>query len=552
MERTCDLGDLKQSFRASVVEDAAGMSLSEGTATDVAPRACIREVAYAAAPLYVCVHVPEFPAQARLRLRPEGARAPVAILDGDPPFEAVCSTNRKALALGVHRGMTRTELSHFPGMTILRRSLEEEAAARAALLSAAAAFTPRIEVYCAGQAEASSFVFVLDMSGTERIFGRPDQMVRRVEQALRALRLRCRLAVSGNFHVAVCVAAFAQKATWILRGLERAALDGLPLTALGLTEDQRDTFALWGLHTVGELAQLPEVDVVVRLGQEGRRLRTLARGEHPHLMVPQEPAFALEEHLQFDFPVENLESLLFVLGPMLEQLVTRAEGHALAIASLTLTFALDGAKDFMHVLRPALPSNDKDSLLKVLHLDLQANPPGAGVLGIHVKAEPGKRSKVQTGLFSPPLPEPMRLDVLLARLRAVVGDGRVGKARLLDTHRSEAFTMERFAVPSTAATQAAGAQAAGAKAAMRRFRPPVALCVQMSASEPCSFFYESTRYTVAEAYGPWRRSGDWWTEEVWSCEEWDVCATAPGGGSLLAVLCHDLLARRWQMDALYD
>ena len=35
------------------------------------------------APLYVCVHVPEFPAQARLRLRPELAHTPVAVVDGE-------------------------------------------------------------------------------------------------------------------------------------------------------------------------------------------------------------------------------------------------------------------------------------------------------------------------------------------------------------------------------------------------------------------------------------------------------------------------------------
>lgn len=40
-------------------------------------------------PLYVCVHVPEFPVQALLRLRPELARAPVVVIAGDPPLEQV-------------------------------------------------------------------------------------------------------------------------------------------------------------------------------------------------------------------------------------------------------------------------------------------------------------------------------------------------------------------------------------------------------------------------------------------------------------------------------
>ena len=62
-------------------------------------------------PLYVCVYVPEFPAQARLRLRSELAGTPVVILAGDPPLEEVCSVNTLASRLGVAQGMTRAELA---------------------------------------------------------------------------------------------------------------------------------------------------------------------------------------------------------------------------------------------------------------------------------------------------------------------------------------------------------------------------------------------------------------------------------------------------------
>ncbi len=81
----------------------------------------------------------------------------------------------------------------------------------------------------------------------------------------------------------------------VAAGDEAKALARLPLAALPLTPAQAETLALWGLKTVGELAALPEVEVVVRLGQAGKRLHLLARGEHPHLMVPEEAEFTLEE-----------------------------------------------------------------------------------------------------------------------------------------------------------------------------------------------------------------------------------------------------------------
>ena len=83
--------------------------------------------------LYVCVHVPEFPAQARLRLRPEQSRLPLVVLEGEPPLEQVGSMNRHARVLGVTHGMTRAELDSFPQVQQIRRSLVDERATRAIL-----------------------------------------------------------------------------------------------------------------------------------------------------------------------------------------------------------------------------------------------------------------------------------------------------------------------------------------------------------------------------------------------------------------------------------
>jgi protein ImuB len=69
---------------------------------------------------------------------------------------------------------------------------------------------------------------------------------------------------------------------------------------------------------------------------------------------------------------------------------------------------------------------------------------------------------------------------------------------------------------------------------------------------PSRFFLHGKRYTVEQAYGPWRKSGDWWSAELWSREEWDVVARTSEDEVLLCVVDHDLLSRTWQLDALYD
>jgi protein ImuB len=500
-------------------------------------------------PLYVCVYVPEFAAQALTRLRPELSDLPAVVLEGDPPLEQVCSANALAFRLGVTQGMTRAELDSFPGLTVLPRSTAEESGTRTALLEAAGGFTPRVEVQTSS---ASAFVMVLDMTGTALIFGLPQRSAQNIARAIASLRLVVQLAATANFHAAVSLAPSARTVPIIVPLHQEAEhLQHLPLSALNLTQEQSDMLALWGLRTLGELTALPEVELVVRMGQAGKRLRLLARGEHPHLMVPEEPVFTLEEFMAFDEPVELMESLLFVLGPMLDQLLARAQNRAFALASVTVRLGLDGGGEHERTIKPALPVLLREILLKLLHLDLQAHPPPAGVISILAHAEPGDRSKVQLGLFAPQLPEPLRLDVTLARIAALVGEDRVGRAALRDTHRPGSFIMERFVVPTSMPKETKARHAA----ALRRYRPPVELSIRHEGRRLTSFFLHGKRYTVQEAYGPWRGSGDWWSSEVWSCEEWDVRATyskAPTNETLLCLITHDLLNHRWQLDALYD
>jgi len=89
------------------------------------------------------------------------------------------------------------------------------------------------------------------------------------------------------------------------------------------------------------------------MGQQGKRLRQLARGTLPHFFQPVESSFILEEKMELDSPVEILDSLLFVARVMLEQLILRATSCVLALASVTITLSLDGNRSHVRTVRPA-------------------------------------------------------------------------------------------------------------------------------------------------------------------------------------------------------
>jgi protein ImuB len=565
--------------------------------------------------LYVCAWAAEFPAQALLRLRTDWQTEPVVVLDGRAPEEWVCSLNRLAERSGAAVGMTRLEVEsmntpqrHGPvvggpgnGLRLLKRSVESEAAARAVMLECVAKFSPRIEkvggagsgakapnhfgdsdvrakartlqnaLHATGVSEADCWeagggtacAFVLDIAGTERLFGPPAQLAERLREELAAAGFRASIAVSANFDTARMKAPSMRRIVVIPEGAEAEALAKLPITALGLDEEHAATFALWGIGTLGELAALPEADLVARMGPKARAWLALARGEAEHVLEPGETVFALEEFCEFETPVEQIDSLLFVGARMIDCLVTRAAGRALALRSLAAEMGMEGGATHGCAIRPAVPTIDRKFLLKLLQLEIGAHPPQAAVVRLTLRAEAGAQSKVQLGLFAPQTPEPSRLDVTLARLRAMVGEERVGSPLLEDTHRADGFRMEGFVNPGpqmrgTGGTHTRSCTDVGSyptqaelgwgtpRMALRRVRPARMVRVVLSptlptkktdqvgaipglkietwGTRPIAFSDGENRYEIAAAYGPWKTSGCWWTLEAWDAEEWDVLA----------------------------
>jgi len=296
------------------------------------------------------------------------------------------------------------------------------------------------------------------------------------------------------------------------------------------------------------LAALPEKELISRMGQDGKRIRQLASGNLPHLFQPVDVPFVLEERTELDFPLEDLESLLFGLSVMLEQLILRATARIVALASVTTTLHLEDGGSQSRTVRPAQPTNDKQLWLKLLYLDLEAHPPNAGILTVLLQAEPGRTSKAQLGLFSPQLPEAGRLDVTLARIAALVGEGNVGQVVLEDTHAPEAFHVELFRV-SVATVELAPERV---HACIRQLRPPHPLSVLLEAGRPRSFFFRNQRCLVERAYGPWLKGGYWWHEEIWGQEQWDLIANTQRGERLFCCVVRDAMQNAWQMVALYD
>jgi len=270
---------------------------------------------------------------------------------------------------------------------------------------------------------------------------------------------------------------------------------------------------------------------------------------------------------------------------MLDQLCARLQSRSLAAQEIHLEMTLENGRQqdsertvFQRAIHLPVPLLDAKTFLKLLQLDLKAHPPGAPIIKIHLRIEPAKPRPGQAGLFIPSTPEPEKLELTLARISAVVGEGRAGSPQLLDTHRPQAFEMQRFVLSDSARAGTpvspdidfggTGVLARTAEhhysngketsealvTALRIFRPPIAVTVNHQNGRPSHLTSKRHNQIAAEvlwAAGPWQSSGDWWEQDAWVRDEWDIAVQEKTGITLYRLI-HDLLRGQWLLEGSYD
>ncbi len=406
-------------------------------------------------------------------------------------------------------------------------------------LDLASTFSPRVE-------QVTADTLVLDLAGLDRLFGSPGEVAHVIAGRLAALGVQANVAIAANVDAATHAARGLAGVTIIPPGEEAVLLGNLPVKLLSPPPEIAETLELWGVRSFAGLAALPEDGVAARLGPEGVRLQRLARGACDRLLVTASPQPVFEESMELEHPLELLEPLLFLLGRLLQQLTKRLEAWGLGALELHLHLRLENQAEHSRTLRFPVPMRDSRTFLKLLQLDLETHPPPAPILAVSLNAEPLPPRSVQHGLFIPLAPEPQKLEVTLARIAKLVGEGNAGAPELLDTHRPDAFRVTRF----TAANAGAPRNGSGIapRLALRMFRPPLPARVKTSGGRPRCIAARGLSGTVVSLAGPWRTSGDWWTPHPWAHDEFDV---ALSDGSLYRIY-QESESGRWFIEGRYD
>lgn len=530
---------------------------------------------------FASIFVPDFSVEAILRAEPDLRGQAVGILDGKAPQQYIFALNDRARQLGIDAGMTKLQAEACSELVLRNRSTLQEAAAHTALLDCAQSFSPRVE-------DTAQDVIVLDIEGMEPLFGHPAKLARDLARRASEIGLEANVAIASNPDAAALAARGFPGVTVISSGNEEEQLANLPISILvaafptGDSESDNnqllDTLERWGVRKLRAFATLPEIAISERLGQKGIHLQRLARGAVSRPLVPVDPPLNFEEVAEMEYPLVLLEPLAFLLNRMVEQLCARLAARALATQELRLCLELetgvhadednDGttgvsldaparSSKFTRTIHLPVPMLDAKVFLKLLQLDLKAHPPGAPIKKVWLSAESARSRAAQGGLFRPPSPEPEKLELTLSRISGIVGEGKVGSLEILDTHRPESFRMRRFLPTSyeyKKPSQEKDSQPKSLVTALRMFRPPLRATVGFRDGCPARIVCEKKKEVQGEILwrsGPWRSSGDWWEQDAWARDEWDI-ALQTAVGIALYRLVHDLLSGRWFVEGTYD
>lgn len=427
-------------------------------------------------------------------------------------------------------------------------------------------YSPRYERH-------SADLVSVDVNGLERLFGSPRAIADDMRRDAVSRGARVHVAIAGTRTAAVVLAHARPGVAVVMPGDEAEMLAPLAIGILeqipDLTQSSPAAWAVsacrrWGVRTLGELAALPAPELTSRLGRAALVWQAIARGQDIRPLIPTLDEERFESTSELEWPVEDLEPLSFVLTRLLEPLSMRLERRDRGAAVLHVILRLVTKELYPRRLELPSPMRDVRTLRTLALLDLESHPPSAAVDRVTIVIDPTPGRVVQHTLFSRALPTPEQLSTLLARLGAVMGQDRVGAPVLRDTHRPGVFATKAFATDHESNRGArkdrrepldisacSAVSAVALPQALRRCRQPVPARVTIDRGRPIRLTTDRRGFaggSIVRCAGPWRSSGDWWTNERYTREEWDV---ALSDGAVYRIF-QDRDTEAWFIDAIID
>lgn len=439
-------------------------------------------------------------------------------------------------------------------------------AAKNALVAVAQEFAHAIEVIDDG--------VLFDVSGLERLMGKPDRVAQKILGEMQKLRVAGSVAVAETVDTAMLLARQrVQSASFSLSSPDM--FEQLPLTDLNIERDTLNVFSELGLRHINDLLAVPHDELVSRYGREFRDVIDVLEQRGKSLITPNIKENHVAWSFELDNPVEDFEQLIFLLNHGLERLFAEVKYAGFSTEHLDIKLKLRNKTDKTYEIKTSFPTLERAFWLKLINLRGSLDPPEASIVGVDVTAHFTRPRPAQRGLYAVSRPEPESLLLTVGKLKKLVGEENVGVPVMLDQRLAEAFKLDADAMPDVT-TDKNGVSPRLSRIAVRRndpaAPPPLALVTEDGgiaakplppttekqslsanrAAEPLrsvqrpggtiafTYFRPSVRAEVLirdarlvfiktrlfaghviNCSGVWKGNSKWW-DQPWRTQEWDI------------------------------
>lgn len=382
---------------------------------------------------------------------------------------------------------------------------------RPALLSVVREFAYAIETLDDG--------ILFDVSGLERLIGKPDEIAANIFEQLSERSLKGSVAVAETIDSACLLARQNGGSSAAVHSLD--AFAKLPLSDLPIEQDTINVFNDLGVRRVEDLLAIPHDELITRYGKDFQAVIDMMEQKSPSLLVPNvKDRYGIWKYA-LDITVQNFEQLIFLLNHGFEKLFTEIAGHGLSTEQLDIEFQLTNKSSKQYEIKTSFPTLERAFWLKLINLRISLDPPEADIAAVCVTAHFTKPRSAQRGLYAASRPEPESLLLTVNKLKKLVGEENVGLPVVLDHRLAEPFVLDPEGLPK-------GIESIKTENLLRA--PSLAFTFYRPAQRADVIYRDGrlvfvrTRYFdgyVTEYSGVWRGNSTWW-DRSWKTQEWDV------------------------------
>lgn len=340
----------------------------------------------------------------------------------------VAAANYVVRSFGVHSAMpTSTALKLCPHAVLMPVRMSHYAEISRSLREIFFRYTPLVEPLALDEA-------FLDVSGSERLFGSPEEMARGLKKAIHdELGLVASVGVAPNKFLAKLASDLEKPDGLVVIARENVqeVLDPLPVGRIwGVGKATGKTFERLGIRTIGELRERSAGELESRFGKMGDQIWSLAHGIDTRPVTPDREAKSISNETTFATDIDEMEILESWLMGLTEQVSRRLRRSGMGARTVHIKVRYDDFETFTRSISLPNPTTSTQDIWRsaatMLKERLPARPLCIRLLGVGV-SNLQQQGSVQGELFHDP-GQKSRLDEVTDEIEDRFGRGTVNRA----------------------------------------------------------------------------------------------------------------------------